>query len=61
MKTNSIGGQPRALLPPSAWFHQTQPKRPDVEPLLRRLADHEIQATIPLNEAVTAILHLFDA
>jgi hypothetical protein len=30
-------------------------KAADVEPLLRRLADHEIQATIPLNEAVTTI------
>ena len=28
------------------------------EPLLRRVADHEIQATVPLNEVVTAILRL---
>ena len=32
-----------------------------VEPLLKRLADHEIQTTIPLNEVVTTILHLGDA
>jgi dephospho-CoA kinase len=32
-----------------------------VEPLLRRVADHEIQTTIPLNEVVTTILHLVDA
>jgi hypothetical protein len=31
-----------------------------VEPLLRRVADHEVQATIPLNEVVTAVLHLVD-
>jgi dephospho-CoA kinase len=28
------------------------------EPLLRRVADHEIQTTVPLNEVVTAILRL---
>ena len=28
------------------------------EPLLRRVADHELQTTIPLNEVVTAILRL---
>jgi dephospho-CoA kinase len=32
-----------------------------VEPLLRRVADHEIRTTIPLNEVVTAILRLVDA
>jgi hypothetical protein len=32
-----------------------------VEPLLRRVADHEVQTTIPLNEVVTTILHLVDA
>jgi hypothetical protein len=32
-----------------------------VEPLLRRVADHEICATIPLNEVVTTILRLLDA
>ena len=32
-----------------------------VEPLLRRVADHEIQTTIPLNEVVTTILHLVEA
>jgi len=31
-----------------------------VEPLLRRVADHEIRTTIPLNEVVTAILRLVD-
>lgn len=29
-----------------------------VEPLLRRVADHEIQTTIPLDDVVAAILHL---
>ena len=32
-----------------------------VEPLLRRMADHEVQTTIPLNEVVTTILHIVDA
>ena len=32
-----------------------------VEPLLRRVADHEVQTTIPLNEVVRTILHLVDA
>ena len=32
-----------------------------VEPLLRRVADHEVRTTIPLNEVVTAILCLVDA
>jgi dephospho-CoA kinase len=31
-----------------------------IEPLLRRVADYEIQTTIPLNEVVTAILRLVD-
>jgi shikimate kinase len=33
----------------------------DVEPLLRRVADHEIRTTIPLNQVVTAILRVVDA
>ena len=32
-----------------------------VEPLLRRVADHEVRTTIPLDEVVTAILRLVDA
>ena len=32
-----------------------------VEPLLRRVADHEVRTTIPLNEVVTTILCLVDA
>jgi hypothetical protein len=32
-----------------------------VELLLPRMADHEIQTAIPLNEVVTTILHLVDA
>jgi len=32
-----------------------------VEPLLRRVADHEVRTTIPLTEVVTAILDLVDA
>ncbi len=32
-----------------------------VEPLLRRVADHEVRTTIPLNEVVTTILRLVDA
>jgi dephospho-CoA kinase len=32
-----------------------------VEPLLRRVADHEIRTTMPLNEVVMAILRLIDA
>ncbi len=32
-----------------------------VEPLLRRVADHEVRTTISLNEVVTAILRLVDA
>lgn len=31
-----------------------------VEPLLRRVASHEIRTTLPLNEVVTAILRLVD-
>jgi dephospho-CoA kinase len=31
-----------------------------VEPLLRRVADHEIRTTMPLNEVVMAILRLVD-
>jgi dephospho-CoA kinase len=31
------------------------------EPLLRRVADHEVRTTIPLNEVVTTILHLVHA
>jgi shikimate kinase len=31
-----------------------------VEPLLRRVADHEVQTTISLNEVVTTILRLAD-
>jgi dephospho-CoA kinase len=31
-----------------------------VEPLLRRVADHEIQTTMPLNEVVTTVLRLVD-
>jgi len=32
-----------------------------VEPLLRRVADHEVRTTIPLTQVVTAILRLVDA
>jgi shikimate kinase len=32
-----------------------------VEPLLRRVADHEVRTTLSLNEVVTAILRLVDA
>ena len=32
-----------------------------VEPLLRRVADHEVRTTMPLTEVVTAILRLVDA
>jgi shikimate kinase len=32
-----------------------------VEPLLRRVADHEVRTTMPLTEVVTAILDLVDA
>lgn len=32
-----------------------------IEPLLRRVADHEIQTTIPLNEVATAVLRLVEA
>ena len=32
-----------------------------VEPLLRRVADHEVRTTIPLNKVVTTILCLVDA
>lgn len=32
-----------------------------VEPLLRRVADHEVRTTIPLDEVVTAILRVVDA
>jgi shikimate kinase len=32
-----------------------------VEPLLRRVATHEVQTTMPLNEVVTTILQLVDA
>ena len=32
-----------------------------IEPLLRRVADHEIQTTMPLNEVVTRILRLVGA
>jgi dephospho-CoA kinase len=33
----------------------------NVEPLLRRVADHEIRTTMPLDEVVTAIFRLVDA
>ena len=33
----------------------------NVEPLLRRAADHEVRTTIPLNEVVTTIMRLVDA
>ncbi len=32
-----------------------------VEPLLRRVATHEVRTTVPLNEVVTTILRLVDA
>jgi hypothetical protein len=32
-----------------------------VEPLLRRVASHEVRTTVPLNEVVTTILRLVDA
>jgi dephospho-CoA kinase len=32
-----------------------------VEPLLRRVATHEVQTTMPLNDVVTTILQLVDA
>lgn len=32
-----------------------------VEPLLRRVAGHEIRTTVPLNEVVTTVLRLVDA
>jgi dephospho-CoA kinase len=32
-----------------------------VEPLLRRVADHEIQTTVPLDEVVATVLRLVDA
>lgn len=32
-----------------------------VEPLLRRVADHEIQTTMPLHEVVTTLLRVVDA
>ena len=32
-----------------------------VEPLLRRVADHEVRTTVPLNEVVTTVLRLVDA
>jgi hypothetical protein len=32
-----------------------------VEPLLRRVANHEVRTTAPLNEVVTTILRLVDA
>ena len=32
-----------------------------VEPLLRRVASHEVRTTVPLNEVVTRVLRLIDA
>ena len=32
-----------------------------VEPLLRRVADHEIRTTMPLDEVVATVLRLVDA
>jgi len=32
-----------------------------VEPLLRRVASHEVRTTVPLNEVVTTVLRLVDA
>jgi hypothetical protein len=32
-----------------------------VEPQLRRIATHEVQTTMPLNDVATAILELVDA
>jgi hypothetical protein len=33
----------------------------NVEPLLRRVADHEVRTTMPLDEVVTTILRLVGA
>jgi dephospho-CoA kinase len=33
----------------------------NVEPLLRRVADHEVRTTMPLNEVVATVLRLVDA
>jgi hypothetical protein len=31
-----------------------------VEPLLRRVADHEVRTTVPLDEVVTTVLRLVE-
>jgi dephospho-CoA kinase len=49
--SNSYGKAPGEL---SRVLHDIK----TVEPLLRQVADHEVQTTMPLNDVVTAILRL---
>ena len=51
----------RVLLTGMSGTGKSSVVREAVEPLLRRVADHEIRTTIPLDEVVTAILRLVDA
>jgi dephospho-CoA kinase len=51
---NSYGKAPEEV---RRFFHDVE----TVEPLLRRIASHEVRTTMPLNEVVTTILRLVDA
>jgi dephospho-CoA kinase len=51
--SNSYGKSPEEL---SRVFNDIE----TVEPLLRRIADHEIRTTMPLNDVVMAVLRLVD-
>jgi len=52
--TNSYGKTPEEL-------HRLLDDVTTIEPLLRRVASHEIRTTMPLNEAVTTLLRLVNA
>jgi dephospho-CoA kinase len=52
--SNSYGKTPREL-------RRFREDVETVEPLLRRIATHEVQSTMPLNDVVTTILELVNA
>jgi len=52
--TNSYGKTPEE-------FHRFRQDVETVEPQLRRIATHEVQTTVPLNDVVTTILELVEA
>jgi dephospho-CoA kinase len=52
--TNSYGKAPEEL---RRFLHDVE----TVEPLLRRVAGHEVRTTVPLNDVVTTVLRLVEA